>query len=62
MNKFQLFLSFLCICLLGGCSEEDEAGGIRLTDGTTSNQTILQTKQLLMAAYISLPTGLGQQK
>ncbi len=40
MNKFQLFLSFLCICLLGGCSEEDEAGGIRLTDGTTSNQTI----------------------
>lgn len=39
-NIFRLFLSLLYLCLLGGCSEKEETGEVRLTDGTKANQMI----------------------
>lgn len=39
-NIFRLFFSLLCLCLLGGCSEKEETGEVRLMDGTKANQTI----------------------
>lgn len=39
-NKLQIFFSVLCVCLLGGCSEKEDSGEVRLVDGTKANQTI----------------------
>lgn len=40
MNKLQLFIFLVCICMLAGCTEEEENSGIRLIEGTASGQTI----------------------
>ena len=40
MNKLQLFIFLVCICMLAGCTEEEENSGIRLIEGTASGQTV----------------------
>ena len=40
MNKLQLFIFLVCICMLAGCTEEEENSGIRLIEGTAPGQTI----------------------
>lgn len=40
MNKLRLFIFLVCICMLAGCTEEEENSGIRLIEGTPSNQTV----------------------
>ena len=40
MNKLQLFIFLVCICMLAGCTEEEENSGIRLIEGTVPGQTI----------------------
>ncbi|WP_418697413.1 BACON domain-containing protein [Bacteroides sp.] len=39
-NILRVFFPLLCICLLNACSDKEETGGVRLTDGTKTNQTI----------------------
>lgn len=62
MNKLQLFIFLVCICMLAGCTEEEENSGIRLIEGTASGQTVFATKRLPMATYISRQTVLGLRR
>ena len=52
MNKLQLFIFLVCICMLAGCTEEEENSGIRLIEGTASGQTVFA----LSLIHISEPT------
>lgn len=62
MNKLQLFIFLVCICMLAGCTEEEENSGIRLIEGRLPVRQSLLTKRLPMATYISRQTVLGQRR
>lgn len=62
MNKLQLFIFLVCICMLAGCTEEEENSGIRLIEGTASGQTIFADETTTDGTYISRQTVLGLRR